>query len=119
MTWMACYQGGNLVVYVNVDRGANSILVGTNQAGDLYPFEDLAICCGWADRGRLHEMFDTDPGKEFVPLAEALNFLSCHAGDLDSRFAPGRDELRNELRETAARFHADWDEAVEKRRRLM
>ena len=116
---MACEarycHGHGLVVYVNVDRGAYSILVGTGRPDDMYPFEDVAVHCGWCEPGDLHGMINNDAVQPLMPLPEALHFLSDNAEYLDAEFAPESDHLRNGLRKVADQFHAAWN-AIEKTR---
>ena len=109
---MACearYRLGSLVVYVNVDRGAYSILVGTDRPDDMYPFEDLAVHCRWCDVEDLHRMIDDDAVQPLMPLPEALELLADNAADLNAGFALENAQMRNGLREVAYQFHVAWD----------
>ncbi len=111
---MACearYLGGHrrLVVHLNVDRGACSILVGTDRPDDMYPFEDLAVHYDQRQIQDLYGMIDNEAVEPLMPLSEALHFLSDNAEELDADFAPEDDRLRKELREVADQFHhAAW-----------
>ena len=110
---MACearYLGGHrrLVVHVNVDRGAYSILVGTGRPDDMYPFEDVAVHYGCRDVEDLHGMIHNDAVQPLMPLPEALQFLNNNADRLDVGFAPEDDGLRNGLKAVARRFHDAW-----------
>ena len=109
---MACearYRYGSLVLYVNVDRGAYSILVGTDRPDDMYPFEDLAVHFQWRDVEDLHRMIDDDLVQPLMPLPEAIQLLVDNAADLDAGFALENAQLRNGLRKVAHQFHVAWD----------
>ena len=108
MVCKARYRPGSLVVYVNVDRGAYSILVGTDRPDDMYPFEDLAVHRRWCDAEDLHRMID-DAVQPLMPFPEALQLLVDNADDLDAGFALENAQMRNGLREVAHQFHAAWD----------
>ena len=109
MSCEARHRGGRLVVHVDVDRGARSILVGTGQPDDMHPFEDLAVHRGWLEEQGLRGMADEEGVRPLMPLEEALRLLGDNADGLDAGFAPGNTRLRRGLREVADRSHAAWD----------
>ena len=112
---LACY-GRHLVARLTLDRGLQSLLVGSRLPGDLYPFEDLAVYYGLITSEDLHAMIIGEPGADDfappVPMASAIRFLREHADELDRDFAPSANELRDHLREIADSFRAAWDDAV-------
>ena len=111
--------GDNLVVHVNIDRSLHSVLVGTDQPGDIYPFEDVAVSYDCVSNGDLNAMIAADPGADdfrpLIPLQESLEFLASSADRLDQDFAPGTEDLRRRLGGIADSFQAAWDEAVQDR----
>ena len=101
-----------LVVHVDIDRGAFSILVGTGP-DDMHPFEDLAVHLRWSDAERLRGLIDDDGGRAaepLMPLPRALGLLAAHARDIADGFARRDDDLRNGLRQAADRFRDAWDD---------
>ena len=114
MVCEARYRGGtHLVVHVNVDRGAYSILVGTGQPDDMYPFEDVAVLFGSSSFQRLLDLIKMDTVRPLMSVQQARQFLDAHAGRLDAGFGPGIRNLRDELRKIARRFHnAAWNDAT-------
>ena len=113
---MACearYPDGCLVVDVNVDRGAYSILVGTDRPDDMYPFEDVAVYREWASFADLCALIANDDNEAVIeplmPWPQALQFLNNNAGDLNALFAPENGQLRDGLRAIARAFrNAAW-----------
>ncbi len=113
---MACkarYHDGRLVVDVNVDRGAYSILVGTDRPDDMYPFEDVAVHRNWSNAADLHTLIANDDNEAVIeplmPWRQALQLLNNNAGVLNDLFAPENGQLRDGLRAVACKFrNAAW-----------
>lgn len=95
------------------------VLVGTSNANDLYPIEDVAIACGWLDARSVYDSVDMDFGAEHDPpirFEDAINHLQENAKALDEEFAPENRKFRTRLRKVAEEFRLEWERRTSQRK---